>query len=173
MQAHPHATRVHDLAHHTHTCVHFHTKILSPLTMMLSHRTPKRPQGNRAIVKYHEKKAHTTLLEEEVAHLKAMNEKLVKKLQGHSALEAKVARLRCMLVDIRGRIEGEIGTFPYQRSVKSNEFVDQGSFLGGARVMNSCDFRCNNQLYCNPECRQDNGRRWCYECWSGFGARCR
>ncbi|KAE8777026.1 bZIP-type transcription factor [Hordeum vulgare] len=151
---------VHDLAHHTHTCVHVHTKILSASNDDAESppdAKKQRPSGNRAaITKYHKKKkAHTMLLEEEVAHLKAMNEQLVKKLQGHSALEAKVARLRCMLVDIRRRIEGEIGTFPYQRSVKSNEFVDQGSFLGGARVMNSCDFRCNDQLYCNLGMQQD------------------
>lgn len=153
---------VHDLAHHTHTCVHVHTKILSAsddaaeTSESLPDAKKQRPSGNRAAVrKYREKKkAHTALLEEEVAHLKAVNQQLVKKLQSHSALEAEVARLRCLLVDIRGRIEGEIGTFPYQRSVKSNEFVDQGSFLGGAQVMNSCDFRCNDQLYCNPGMQQ-------------------
>ncbi|EMS67651.1 hypothetical protein TRIUR3_23486 [Triticum urartu] len=156
---------VHDLAHHTHTCVHVHTKILSASddAAETSESLPEggatkkqRPSGNRAAVrKYREKKkAHTALLEEEVAHLKAVNQQLVKKLQSHSALEAEVARLRCLLVDIRGRIEGEIGTFPYQRTVKSNDFVDQGSFLGGAQVMNSCDFRCNDQLYCNPGMQQ-------------------
>ena len=158
---------VHDLAHHTHTCVHVHTKILSASddAAETSESLPEggggaskkqRPSGNRAAVrKYREKKkAHTALLEEEVAHLKAVNQQLVKKLQSHSALEAEVARLRCLLVDIRGRIEGEIGTFPYQRTVKGNDFVDQGSFLGGAQVMNSCDFRCNDQLYCNPGMQQ-------------------
>ncbi|XBI13830.1 hypothetical protein VPH35_140510 [Triticum aestivum] len=153
---------VHDLAHHTHTCVHVHTKILSAsddaaeTSESLPESKKQRPSGNRAAVrKYREKKkAHTALLEEEVAHLKAVNQQLVKKLQSHSALEAEVARLRCLLVDIRGRIEGEIGTFPYQRTVKSNDFVDQGSFLGGAQVMNSCGFRCNDQLYCNPGMQQ-------------------
>jgi hypothetical protein len=48
-----------------------------------------------------------------VVHLRALNQQLTKKLQNHAALEAEVARLRCLLVDIRGRIEGEIGAFPY------------------------------------------------------------
>jgi len=81
----------------------------------------------------------------------------MKKLQSHATLEAEVARLRCLLVDIRGRIEGEIGAFPYQRPPVKNvdlvSSVDQGSFLGGAgtaQVTNACDFRCKDQMYCNP-----------------------
>ena len=93
-----------------------------------------------------------------MVHLRALNQQLMKKLQSHAALEAEVARLRCLLVDIRGRIEGEIGAFPYQRpaaAVKNIDLmssVDQGSFLGGAaaQVTNACDFRCNDQMYCNP-----------------------
>lgn len=149
---------VHDLSH-THTCVHVHTKIVSAPSDSESpaenNVSKKRPSGNRAAVrKYREKKkAHTASLEEEVANLKALNLQLVKKLQNHAALEAEVARLRCLLVDIRGRIEGEIGAFPYQRPVKNIDLVssvDQGSYLGGAQVMNSCDFRCNDQMYCSP-----------------------
>jgi hypothetical protein len=145
---------------HTHTCVHVHTKILaaspdgaeSPSENNVS---KKRPGGNRAAVrKYREKKkARTTSLEEEVVHLRALNQKLMKKLQNHATLEAEVARLRCLLVDIRGRIEGEIGAFPYQRPLKNVDLVssvDQGSFLGGAQVANPCDFRCSDQMYCNP-----------------------
>jgi hypothetical protein len=167
---------VHDLSH-THTCVHVHTKIVaaSPGDGAETAESPsenntatgnsnaaskKRPSGNRAAVrKYREKKkAHTASLEEEVVHLRALNQQLMKKLQSHAALEAEVARLRCLLVDIRGRIEGEIGAFPYQRppaAVKNVDLmssVDQGSFLGGAaaQVTNACDFRCNDQMYCNP-----------------------
>jgi len=50
-----------------------------------------------------------------VVHLRALNQQLMKKLQSHAALEAEVARLHCQLVDIRGRMKGEIGAFPYQR----------------------------------------------------------
>ncbi|OEL25927.1 Endoplasmin-like protein [Dichanthelium oligosanthes] len=153
---------VHDNSH-THTCVHVHTKIVaaSPEAAETAdspsenNTSKKRPSGNRAAVrKYREKKkAHTASLEEEVVHLRAQNQQLMKKLQNHAALEAEVARLRCLLVDIRGRIEGEIGAFPYQRPIKNIDLVssvDQGSFLGGAQVNNSCDFRCNDQMYCNP-----------------------
>ncbi|XP_044428863.1 basic leucine zipper 19-like [Triticum aestivum] len=75
----------HDLAHHTQTCVHVHTKILREESddVAQTSESPqetdgpkkKRPPGNRAAVrKYREKKkAHTTLLEEEVARLKALN----------------------------------------------------------------------------------------------------
>ncbi|KAG2539069.1 hypothetical protein PVAP13_9NG366600 [Panicum virgatum] len=153
---------VHDLSH-THTCVHVHTKIVaaSPDAAETAespsennNASKKRPSGNRAAVrKYREKKkAHTASLEE-VVHLRALNQQLMKKLQNHAALEAEVARLRCLLVDIRGRIEGEIGAFPYQRPVKNIDLVssvDQGRFLGAAQVANSCDFRCNDQMYCNP-----------------------
>jgi hypothetical protein len=107
----------------TPTCFHVHTKILptSPEGAETLELTPekntskKRPSGNRAAVrKYREKKkAHTAYLEEEMVHSRALNQQLTKKLQNHAALEAEVARLRCLLIDIRGRIEGEIGDFPY------------------------------------------------------------
>jgi hypothetical protein len=148
---------------HTHTCVHVHTKILpaSPEGAETSELPPgnstskKRPSGNRAAVRrYREKKkARTASLEEEVAQLRALNQQFVKKLQNHAALEAEAARLRCLLVDVRGRIEGEIGAFPYHRPFKSMDPVanaDQGRLLGGAQVAGPCDFRCNDQVYCNP-----------------------
>ncbi|KAG2550229.1 hypothetical protein PVAP13_9KG289300 [Panicum virgatum] len=151
---------VHDLSH-THTCVHVHTKIVtaSPDAAKTAespsennNASKKRPSGNRAAVrKYREKKK--AALEEVVVYLRALNQQLMKKLQNHAALEAEVARLRCLLVDIGGRIEGEIGAFPYQRPVKNIDLVssvDQGRFLGAAQVANSCDFRCNDQMYCNP-----------------------
>ncbi|VAI79058.1 unnamed protein product [Triticum turgidum subsp. durum] len=149
----------HDLAHHTQTCVHVHTKILReesddvPETSespQENNGPKKRPPGNRAAVrKYREKKkAHTTLLEEEVARLKALNKQLVRRLQSHSALEAEASRLRCLLVDIRGRIDGELGAFPYKRPVKNKDLADQGSSLGGARQVR---LRCNDPPYCSPE----------------------
>ena len=143
---------VHDLSH-THTCVHVHTKIVaaSPGDGAETAESPsenntttgnsnaaskKRPSGNRAAVrKYREKKkAHTTSLEEEVVHLRALNQQLMKKLQSHAALEAEVARLRCLLVDIRGRIEGEIGAFPYQRPARRRTPWNGVSARGFVRV---------------------------------------
>uniref|UniRef100_A0A8R7R2H4 BZIP domain-containing protein n=1 Tax=Triticum urartu TaxID=4572 RepID=A0A8R7R2H4_TRIUA len=152
-----------DLAHHTQTCVHVHTKILweesddvaqtSESPQETDGPKKQRPPGNRAAVrKYREKKkARTTLLEEEVARLKALNKQLLRRLQSHSALEAEVSRLRCLLVDIRGRIEGELGAFPYQRPVKNNDSADQGSFLGGSGGAQQVRLRCNDPLYCSPE----------------------
>lgn len=141
---------------HSHTCYHVHHKIFSPPTdesaeSVDKNPTKKRSSGNReAVKKYREKKkARTASLEEEVAHLRAVNQQLMKRLQGQAALESEVARLRCLLVDIRGRIEGEIGSFPYQ---KPGNVMLQGNSMGGvggAHVLNSCeDLRCEDQAYC-------------------------
>ncbi|MQL70681.1 hypothetical protein Taro_002993 [Colocasia esculenta] len=146
---------------HTHTCFHVHTKILSApaadggtADSAEKGASKKRPCGNReAVRKYREKKkARTASLEDEVAQLRETNRQLMNKLQGQAALEAEVMRLRCLLVDIRGRIEGEIGSFPYQRPAKGGgDFVSgpaQVNLPGGAQFLSSCDFRCNDQDYC-------------------------
>lgn len=148
---------------HTHTCVHVHTKILAASgdemaatddTAESTEKTSKkRPMGNReAVRKYREKKkARAASLEDEVVRLRALNQQLMKRLQGQPALEAEVARLKCLLVDIRGRIEGEIGSFPYQKLAKGVDGVSNPAphlnFSGG-HVLNSCDMRCNDQVYC-------------------------
>ncbi|CAN1307625.1 Basic leucine zipper 23 [Linum perenne] len=103
---------------HTHTCFHVHTKIVE------------------------KKKARAASLEDEVVKLRAINQQLMRRLQGQAALEAEVARLKCLLVDIRGRIEGEIGSFPYQ---KPNLNLSNPN---GAYVMNPCNMQCNDQAYC-------------------------
>ncbi|RWW21366.1 hypothetical protein GW17_00014488 [Ensete ventricosum] len=117
---------------HTHTCFHVHTKILSAPpdetaeSVEKSASPKKRPCNNReAVRKYREKKkAHAASLEDEAAHLRAINQQLLKRLQNQAALEAEIARLKCLLVDLRGRIEGEIGSFPYHKPVKgSGDFV--------------------------------------------------
>ncbi|MFS7989889.1 hypothetical protein Hanom_Chr11g01052221 [Helianthus anomalus] len=51
----------------------------------------------------------------EVVRLRALNQQLMKRIQSQAGLEPEVARLKCLLVNIRGRIEGEIGNFPYQK----------------------------------------------------------
>lgn len=119
-------------ASHTHTCLHVHTKILpapsdqdkasaDDTTESRENKPKKRSPGNReAVRKYREKKkARAASLEDEVARLNSLNQQLMKRLQGQVALEAENARLKCLLVDIRGRIEGEIGSFPYRKSVRS------------------------------------------------------
>lgn len=137
---------------HTHTCFHVHTKIVpAPSEDKLAsddtaesseNKSKKRPMGNReAVRKYREKKkARTASLEDEVVRLRTLNQQLVKRLQGQAALEAEIARLKCLLVDIRGRIEGEIGSFPYQKPANPN--------LPSAQVMNPCNIQCDDQLYC-------------------------
>lgn len=145
-------------ASHTHTCYHVHTKIVAASSEdkdpsddtaeSADKKSKKRPVGNReAVRKYREKKkAKAASLEDEVIRLRAINQQLVKRLQGQAVLEAEVARLKCLLVDIRGRIEGEIGAFPYQKPAKSAIYQNPGTpNLPGAYVMNPCS---NDQVYC-------------------------
>ncbi|KAM2798438.1 hypothetical protein COP1_003393 [Malus domestica] len=143
---------------HTHTCFHVHTKIVSSASENKADDTcesgekksKKQPLGNKvAVRKYREnKKARVKLLEAEVVNLRAENRQLVMRLQGQPALEAEIARLKCLLVDIRGRIEGEIGSFPYQKSV--NPSLPNPN-LPNAFFMNPCN---GDQLYC-PHPRMD------------------
>lgn len=138
---------------HTHTCLHVHTKILpaqsddkvstDDTSESSGKKSKKRPLGNReAVRKYREKKkAKAASLEDEVIRLRAVNNQLLKRLQGQAALEAEVTRLKCLLVDIRGRIEGEIGTFPYQKPAVTNPPF---SF-----TMHPCNMPCDvDNLYC-------------------------
>lgn len=150
---------------HTHTCFHVHTKILPPSSEEKSgnnddsaeseeQKTKKRGRergGNReAVRKYRQKKkAHAASLEDEVVKLRAINQQLLKRLQGQAALEAEVARLKCLLVDIRGRIEGEIGSFPYQRPVKSGDmYQNMGNTNFPGSYMIPCNAQCGDQIYC-------------------------
>ncbi|XP_038706015.1 basic leucine zipper 23-like [Tripterygium wilfordii] len=142
---------------HTHTCFHVHTKILPAASEdkvstddtaeSEEKKSKKRPLGNReAVRKYREKKkARTASLEDEVVKLRALNQQLLKRLQGQTALEAEIARLKCLLVDIRGRIEGEIGSFPYQKSANMNLANPN---MPGAYVMHPCNMQCGDQMYC-------------------------
>ncbi|KAJ4826942.1 hypothetical protein Tsubulata_030003 [Turnera subulata] len=147
---------------HTHTCLHVHTKILStPCEDKVStddtaesseKKSKKRPLGNReAVRKYREKKkARAASLEDEVKTLRMLNQQLMKKLQGQAALEAEIARLKCLLVDIRGRIEGEIGSFPYQKSASNVNMANPN--LANAFVMNPCNIQCTDPSRTNMQC---------------------
>ncbi|GFS38702.1 Basic-leucine zipper (bZIP) transcription factor family protein [Actinidia rufa] len=119
---------------HTHTCVHVHTKIMSgPAEDKVScddtaesseKKSRKCPLGNR---------------------------EAVRKLEGQAALEAEIARLKRLLVDIRGRIEGEIGSFPYQKPVRSGNMYQNlaNTNLPGAYMTNPCNMQCDDdQVYC-------------------------
>ncbi|KAM0826972.1 hypothetical protein ACQ4PT_068495 [Festuca glaucescens] len=102
-------------ATHTHTCLHKHTHVMDSGEDDVEQdqlRNPSRkPLGNReAVRKYRQKKkAHVAFLEEEIKKLRAANQQLLRMLQGHAALEAEVVRLSTLLLDVRGKIDAEIG----------------------------------------------------------------
>ncbi|PIN11071.1 hypothetical protein CDL12_16331 [Handroanthus impetiginosus] len=108
-------------ATHTHTCYHTHTHVIPSDEDKVqcdekSHVSkPRRPLGNReAVRKYREKKkAHAAYLEEEVKKLRFVNQQLMKKLQRQATLETEVVRLRALLLDLRGKIDNELGDFPF------------------------------------------------------------
>ncbi|XP_026459023.1 basic leucine zipper 19-like [Papaver somniferum] len=109
-------------------------------------KSKKRAPGNRESVrKYRErKKARQALIEDELAKLRIVNQQLLKRLQGQVALEQEVARFKLLLVDIRGRIKGELGSFPYQKPTAKG--IAGGisrnmlhSTLSGAYDVNQCD----------------------------------
>ncbi|XP_065019553.1 basic leucine zipper 23-like [Musa acuminata AAA Group] len=111
-------------ATHTHTCYHTHTQVFAAGEgESVGEEEPKRsrkPLGNKeAVRKYREKKkAHAAFLEEEVKKLRLVNQQLLRRLQGQAALEAEVIRLRNLLVDFRGKIDAELGGFPFQNQCR-------------------------------------------------------
>ncbi|XP_073101003.1 basic leucine zipper 23 [Elaeis guineensis] len=123
-------------ATHTHTCYHTHTQMFATAEEEREgekeQKKPRKPFGNReAVRKYREKKkAHVAYLEEEVKKLRLVNQQLLRRLQGQAALEAEVVRLRSLLVDLRAKIDAELGTFPFQKQ------------CSGAGL------RCNNPAQC-------------------------
>ncbi|KAI4342414.1 hypothetical protein MLD38_027046 [Melastoma candidum] len=163
---------------HTHTCFHVHTKIVPASTedkvstddtaeSTDKKTTKKRPLGNReAVRKYREKKkARAASLEDEVVSLRALNQQLLKRLQGQAALEAEIARLKCLLVDIRGRIEGEIGAFPYQKAESLTNLP------GGAYIVNPCNMQCGDQVYClHPGTEEQFRDKGASGMWAGKGS---
>lgn len=100
-------------AMHSHTCQHTHTKVFATGSEDDDGNPAaktRRPLGNReAVRKYREKKkARAAFLEEEVKKLRAANQQLLRRLQGHGALEAEVVRLRSLLPDVRAKIDAEV-----------------------------------------------------------------
>ncbi|KAI3853667.1 hypothetical protein MKW98_025184 [Papaver atlanticum] len=87
----------------------------------------KRPHDNRESVrKYRErKKARQVSTEDELIRLRIVNQQLLKRLQGLVALEQEAARFKCLLVEIRGRIKGELGSFPFQKRATGNGVIPQ------------------------------------------------
>ncbi|XP_043687050.1 basic leucine zipper 23-like [Telopea speciosissima] len=145
-------------AAHTHTCYHTHTQVLASEEDEGSNDKEKsvsksrRPSGNReAVRKYREKKkAHTAYLEEEVKKLRVLNQQLVKRLQGQAILEAEALRLKTLLIDIRGKIDSELGAFPLQKRCISTVSFEEGD--GRVHSIEGNDIRCNTDVPClHPE----------------------
>lgn len=138
---------------HTHTCYHTHTQFFSTEEedqlggTSESLGKKKRPYGNReAVRKYREKKkAHTAYLEEEVQKLRSLNEQLLRKLQGQAALEAEVERLRTVLFEFRGKIDSELGSFPYQKPCSGN--VKEGD-CSVQPLNGDLSLRCETDMPC-------------------------
>ncbi|KVH97364.1 basic leucine zipper 24-like [Cynara cardunculus var. scolymus] len=78
---------------------------------------PGRPSGNRvAVKKYREKKkAQNAYLEEEVKKLRVVNRGLIRKLQLQADLELEAVRLRRLLLDLKARIDAEMGGSPFYK----------------------------------------------------------
>ncbi|KAH7301098.1 hypothetical protein KP509_23G012200 [Ceratopteris richardii] len=161
---------------HTHTCFHTHTQLLAPLdgtknpdqspNLTAEHAIrefeptgKKQVSGNReAVRKYREKKkAQTAYLEEQVVQLRTMNQQLLRKLQGQAALEAEVVRLRSILAEFRGRIDGELGSAACPSA--QNFRLDHGGVdlvkkdgvlqtLPGGYYLNSCSVACDEEIRC-------------------------
>lgn len=142
-------------AAHTHTCYHTHTQVLGseedehPNNKNDSSSRRRRPSGNReAVRKYREKKkAHTAYLEEEVKKLHILNQQLVRKLQGQAILESEVLRLRSLLLDLRGKIDNELGVFPYQKPCNTNTMFKEGD-CGLQSASSAIGLQCQTNLPC-------------------------
>lgn len=138
-------------AAHTHTCYHTHTQVFEPEDDDREHTNlkPKRPSGNReAVRKYREKKkAHTAYMEEEVKKLRLVNQQLVRKLQGQALLEAELARLRSILAHLKGKIDSELGAFPFQKQCNSSYIVKEGD-AGLISNNRTIGLQCQNNLPC-------------------------
>ncbi|XVE99894.1 hypothetical protein REPUB_Repub03eG0240400 [Reevesia pubescens] len=144
-------------AAHTHTCYHTHTQVITSEedddhqnnNKDSSSLKPRRSSGNReAVRKYREKKkAHTAYLEVEIKKLRLLNQQLVRKLQGQTILEAEVLRLRSLLVDMRAKIDGELGVFPFQKQCNNATILKEGD-CGLQSTGDAIGLKCQTGLPC-------------------------
>ncbi|KAI3830907.1 hypothetical protein MKW92_046925 [Papaver armeniacum] len=95
----------------------------------------KRQHGNRESVR-----------KDELNRMRIVNQQLLRRMQGLVALEQEVARFKCLLVDIRGRIKGEVRSFPYKTPTNGIGVIPQNmprpSTSAGACEVNHCDHQC-------------------------------
>jgi len=136
-----------DDAYHTHTCFHTHTQVFASEDDTNSR--PKRSSGNReAVKKYREKKkAETAYLEEEVKKLKLVNQQLLRKLQGQALLEAELSRLRNILVQLKGKVDSELGSFPFQKKFSNSSTIYKGD-TNLVSTTQTIDLQCQKNLPC-------------------------
>ncbi|KAI3830915.1 hypothetical protein MKW92_046933 [Papaver armeniacum] len=110
-------------------------------------KSKKRAPGNRESVrKYRErKKARIASMEDELIKLRIVNQQLLKRLQVQVALEQEVARFKLLLVDIRGRINGALGSSLYQKPINGTgggiSLNMSPSTLVADYDMNQCNLR--------------------------------
>ncbi|KAG6513113.1 hypothetical protein ZIOFF_023421 [Zingiber officinale] len=151
-------------AAHTHTCYHTHTQVFAAgVEERIGEdevKKPRKPLGNReAVRKYREKKkAHAAFLEEEIKKLQIMNQQLLRRLQGQAALEAEVLRLRSLLLDLRGKLDAELGGFPIQKqcNLPGLQYDSNGHCYVGNSEMTDWEASC---VPSNIDCHsnQDEG----------------
>ncbi|KAL1199817.1 Basic leucine zipper 24 [Cardamine amara subsp. amara] len=115
-------------ASHSHTCFHTHTHLIISDPLENYHcdsNKKKRSCGNKeAVRKYREKKkARTAYLEDEVKRLQYLNEDLLRKLQSQAMVETELIRLRTLMVEIQGKIDGELVGFSFQKQFNSSGLV--------------------------------------------------
>uniref|UniRef100_A0A1J3HP81 BZIP domain-containing protein n=1 Tax=Noccaea caerulescens TaxID=107243 RepID=A0A1J3HP81_NOCCA len=115
-------------ASHSHTCFHTHTHLIIPDPQENDYSdssNKKRSCGNReAVRRYREKKkARTAYLEDEVKRLQSLNEHLLRKLQSQAIVETEYNRLRTLLVEMQGMINGELSGFSFQKQCNGSGLV--------------------------------------------------
>ncbi|KAI3934388.1 hypothetical protein MKW92_032592 [Papaver armeniacum] len=89
-----------------------------------------------SVRKYRErKKARQASIEDELNRMRIVNQQLLKRMQG-----------LCLLLDIRGRIKGEVRSFPYKTPTNGIGVIPQHmprpSASAGACEVNHCDHQC-------------------------------
>lgn len=133
-------------AAHTHTCHHTHTQVFASEEDDKEHTNSKSrgPSGNReAVRKYREKKkAQIAYLEEEVKKLRLQNQQLFRRLHRQALLEAEFLRLRSILVDLKRKIDNELGAFPYKKQCISSTIFNEKD-AGGVTGL-----RCQTNMPC-------------------------
>lgn len=139
-------------AAHTHTCYHTHTQVIQSEEVDVppdGKNLASRSSGNReAVRKYREKKkAHTAYLEEEVKKLRFVNQQLVRKVQRQAILEAEILRLRGVLLDLRGKIDYELGSFPFGKECNFSSTMKEGD-CGMQYCGEDTGLQCENDLNC-------------------------